>query len=182
MQVLITGGAGYIGTHVALELLAANWEPVLLDNYSNASRAAVPALARLAGRAPCCIEGDIRDRDFLDGLLGRYDFNAVVHLAGSRRRWVLRNRRPANNNLVGTECLLECLVRAGVTSVGFSSIATVYASSRCRWPKVPPRTRPALIASTSWRRRMLCDVSMPTRVGGFRFCGTSMREAPIQAA
>ena len=84
MNILVTGGAGYIGTHVALELLAAGWEPVLLDNFSNASPTAMPALARLAGRTLRCVEGDIRDPKCLDGVLERHDISAVVASRGAQ--------------------------------------------------------------------------------------------------
>ena len=131
MKVLVTGGAGYIGLHVALELLAAGFDPVLLDNFSNASSDAVSALAHLAGRTVPCVEGDIRDRDCLDALLARGDCRAVVHLAALKAvgESVAEPLRYYANNVVGTACLLERMAHHGVTSLVFSSTAVVYAPS-----------------------------------------------------
>ncbi|MXY52936.1 MAG: UDP-glucose 4-epimerase GalE [Gammaproteobacteria bacterium] len=131
MNILVTGGAGYIGTHVALELLAAGWEPVLLDDFSNASPAAMLALDRLAGRTLRSVEGDIRDPKCLDGLLEQHNFSAVVHLAALKAvgESVAEPLRYYSNNLGGTACLLERMAHHGVTSLVFSSTAIVYAPS-----------------------------------------------------
>ncbi len=131
MEVLVTGGAGFIGTHVALELLAAGWEPVLFDNFANASPSAIPALVQLAGRTPRCVEGDLRDSHFLDRLMECHDFSAVVHLAALKAvgESVTEPLRYYSNNLVGTACLLDRMAHHGVTSLVFSSTATVYAPS-----------------------------------------------------
>lgn len=132
MKILVTGGAGYIGSHVALELLAAGFEPVLLDNFSNSSPAALPALAELAGRRLQCIEGDVRDPERLDALFGRHEIRAVVHLAGlkSVTESTKAPLRYYDNNLGGTACLLERMSRHGVRALVFSSTAAVYSSSK----------------------------------------------------
>lgn len=131
MKVLVTGGAGYIGTHTALQLMEAGWEPVLLDNFSNASSGAIGALARLAGRDLHWVEGDVRDRSCLDRLFGQHDFRAVVHLAALKAvgESVAEPLSYYSTNLVGTACLLERMAHHDVRSLVFSSTATVYAPS-----------------------------------------------------
>ena len=131
MRILLTGGAGYVGCHTALELLAAGCELVLLDNFSNASPAALSGLADLAGQAPPCVRIDVRDRRRLDALFERHDFDAVVHLAALKAvgESMAEPLLYHANNLVGTVHLLECMVRHGVRSLVFSSTATVYAPS-----------------------------------------------------
>ena len=76
MKVLLTGGAGYIGSHTALELLAAGYEPVLLDNFFNSSAG---ALAALAGRELPFVAGDVRDGRALDGVFDRHHFPEPSH-------------------------------------------------------------------------------------------------------
>lgn len=131
MKILVTGGTGYIGSHVAMELLAAGGEPVLLDNFSNSSPAALTALAELAGRKQIFVKGDIRDPRCLDDLFGRNDFLGVVHLAGLKS--VNESLRAPlgyyENNVAGTACLLQAMARHGVKSIVYSSSAAVYASS-----------------------------------------------------
>lgn len=143
MNILVTGGAGYIGTHVALELLAAGWEPVLLDNFSNASPNAIPALDRLAERNLHCVEGDIRDPKCLDGVLERHGVSAVVHLAALKAvgESVAEPLRYYSNNLVGTAYLLERMAHHGVRALVFSSTAAVYAPSGTPLTEKSP-TRP----------------------------------------
>ena len=137
VRVLITGGAGYIGTHTALELVAAGHDPVLLDNFSNASRDVLPALAGLAGRALPCIEGDIRDGNRLDRVFGGGDFDAVVHLAALKAvgESVKEPLRYHDTNLGGTGRLLDAMDRHAVRSVVFSSTATVYGPASSPLPE-----------------------------------------------
>lgn len=130
MKILVTGGAGYIGSHVAAELLAAGYEPVLLDNFSNSSPAVLTALAELAGRKPIFVEGDIRDPSRLDDLFRQNDFLGVIHLAGlkSVKESMRVPLRYFENNLAGSACLFQAMARHGVKSAVFSSSAAVYAA------------------------------------------------------
>lgn len=127
MKVLVTGGAGYIGSHVALELVEAGHEPVLLDNFANASPQVVSALRVLAGREIPCRRGDVRNARCLDEALGE-GFDAVIHLAalkavGESAKAPLRYYA---NNVAGSACLLERMEAHGVTTLVFSSSAAVY--------------------------------------------------------
>ena len=128
MKVLITGGAGYIGSHTALEMLAAGHEAVLLDNFSNASRRALSALAALTCRGVPFVEGDIRDVDLLDGLFEDGDFAAVVHLASLKAAGDSAAEPLCYyaNNVGGTISLLQRMARHGVKRLVFSSSASIY--------------------------------------------------------
>ena len=81
-KILVTGGAGYIGAHTTLALLQAGHEVVVLDNLSNSSAESLRRVARIAGRAPVFVQGDVRDRTLLDRLLGDHAVGAVLHFAG----------------------------------------------------------------------------------------------------
>ena len=128
MKVLVTGGAGYLGSHTVLELLTAGHEPVVLDDFSNASPRAMSALAALANREIASTEGDIRDAGCLDEVLGGGGFDAVMHFAGLKAvgESVEEPLRYYGTNVAGTACLLERMEAHGVRTLVFSSSATVY--------------------------------------------------------
>ena len=128
MKVLVTGGAGYLGSHTVLELLAAGHEPVVLDDFSNASPRAMAALGMLANREIAWTEGDIRDAGCLDDVLGGGGFDAVMHFAGLKAvgESVEEPLRYYETNVAGTACLLERMEAHGVKTLVFSSSATVY--------------------------------------------------------
>ncbi|MDE0365424.1 MAG: UDP-glucose 4-epimerase GalE [Gammaproteobacteria bacterium] len=131
VTVVVTGGAGYIGSHVALELIAAGHEPVLFDNFSNSSPAVLSTLERLAGRPLPCVEGDIRERGDLDRVFGNGAVSAVLHLAASKAvgESVDDPLHYYANNLAGSVCLAERMAHHGVRTLVFSSTAAVYAGS-----------------------------------------------------
>ena len=79
--VLLTGGAGYIGSHIAVVLAEAGYRPVILDDFSNSSRAVIGRLAELTGTAPALEEGDAGDAAFVRSVLERHDIAATIHLA-----------------------------------------------------------------------------------------------------
>ncbi|MDK2797892.1 MAG: UDP-glucose 4-epimerase [Tepidiphilus sp.] len=128
MKVLVTGAAGYIGSHTCVELLMAGHEVVALDNFSNSHPEALARVAALAGRAPTVIEADVRDRDTLVRVLERHGCTAVIHFAGLKAvgESVAQPLAYYDNNVLGTLRLLEAMQACGVKTLVFSSSATVY--------------------------------------------------------
>ncbi len=122
-NVLVTGGAGYIGSHVVLELLKANLNPIILDNLSNS---AVPNFG-----CPFIV-GDLENTELLDKIFEQYNIAAVVHLAGSIivEESVLLPEKYFHNNVVNGINLMNCMLRHGVRKLIFSSSAAVYGSPR----------------------------------------------------
>ena len=128
MNVLITGGTGYIGSHTCVSLAAAGHGLVILDNLSNSKAAVVDRLATLCGQRPAFVEGDVRDVAVLDRLFHEHAIDAVIHFAGLKAvgESVEQPLRYYNNNVHGTLQLLAAMERAGVRDIVFSSSATVY--------------------------------------------------------
>ena len=126
--VLVTGGAGYIGSHTCVELLDVGYVPVVFDNFSNSSPEVLTRIESLTGRPLRFYQGDIRDPAALDHALMDSGASAVVHFAGLKAvgESVEQPLRYYDNNVVGTLRLLEAMGRAGVKSLVFSSSATVY--------------------------------------------------------
>ena len=125
---LVTGGAGFIGSHTTLALLQAEFEVVVLDNLCNSSFESLRRVAQLAGRTPLFVHGDIRDRALLDRLFTAHSVQAVLHFAGLKAvaESVNKPLRYFENNVAGTLSLCAAMADAGVFSFVFSSSATVY--------------------------------------------------------
>lgn len=128
MKVLATGGAGYIGSHTAVELLTAGHEVVLVDNLSNSKREAVERIAELGGRAPHFYECDLRDRDALHAVFDEHEVDAVVHFAGLKAvgESVEQPLAYYENNVEGTLNLCAAMNAHDVRRIVFSSSCTVY--------------------------------------------------------
>ena len=128
MSVLVTGGAGYIGSHTLIELLAVNEEVVVLDNLSNSSKTAIERVESISEKTVTFYEGDIRDCHLLDSIFSQHDINSVIHFAGLKAvgESVAKPLKYYDNNVSGTVTLCEAMVRANVKSLVFSSSATVY--------------------------------------------------------
>ena len=128
MAILVTGGAGYIGSHACLVLLQAGEQVVVLDNLSNSQRESLERVQRLAGRPLLFIEGDINDRPLLDTLFRQQKISAVMHFAGLKAvaESVAEPERYYRNNVLGSQSLLGAMEQAGVGDIIFSSSATVY--------------------------------------------------------
>ncbi|MBV2363800.1 UDP-glucose 4-epimerase GalE [Streptomonospora nanhaiensis] len=128
MNVLLTGGAGYIGSHIAVELVSAGHDVVLLDAFTNSRPEAVTRVERITGRAVPVVAGDCADRERLDAVFSEHAFDAVVHCAGlkavgeSTEKPLLYYR----NNLDSLLALCEAMEAHGVRRMVFSSSATVY--------------------------------------------------------
>lgn len=128
MTILLTGGAGYIGSHVAAALVSLGNEVVCFDNLSNSDAAVMDRLEAITGTAIPLVEGDIRDRDALRNALSEYDARAVIHFAGLKAvgESVAEPMKYYDNNVRGTLTLLEAMRDCDVRTLVFSSSATVY--------------------------------------------------------
>lgn len=126
--VLVTGGAGYIGSHTVLLLLEAGRRVLVLDNLSNSSRESLNRVAAITGKQPDFVEGDIRDTALLDRLFQEHAIGSVIHFAGLKAvgESVAQPLRYYDCNVTGSLRLLEAMDRAGVRNLVFSSSATVY--------------------------------------------------------
>lgn len=127
MRVLVTGGAGFIGSHTVVELMAAGHEAVVVDNLSNSQASVIRRIGELTGSAPEFHETDVRNQDLLAELASS-GFDACIHFAALKAvgESVEQPLLYYDNNVAGTIALLEVLVDAGVENFVFSSSATVY--------------------------------------------------------
>ncbi|MEE4109355.1 MAG: UDP-glucose 4-epimerase GalE [Halieaceae bacterium] len=127
-RVLLTGGAGYIGSHSCVAFAEAGWEVALLDNLSNSSPVAVDRLETILGSRPTLYRVDIRDEDRVREVLAAFDPDAVVHFAGLKAvgESVSEPLKYYDNNVAGTVSLLRAMRHAGPRRLVFSSSATVY--------------------------------------------------------
>jgi UDP-glucose 4-epimerase len=127
-KILVTGGAGYIGSHTVLELLVAGFEVVVLDNLSNASPESLERVAQLTSRRATLVQGDLRDEALIERMLAEHRFDATIHFAGLKAvgESVEKPLAYYDNNVAGTLVLLRRLDAAGVRRIVFSSSATVY--------------------------------------------------------
>lgn len=128
MKILVTGGAGYIGSHTTLLLLQAGFDVVVLDNLCNSSAESLSRVARITGRSPTFVQGDIRDKALLQRLFAEHAIQAVLHFAGLKAvgESVSQPLRYYDNNMHGSQVLLQAMAEAGVFNFVFSSSATVY--------------------------------------------------------
>ncbi len=129
-SVLLTGGAGYIGSHTAVALCEAGFTPVILDDFSNSHPAVLERLTALTGRHLAVERGDVKDSAFVSSVLEKHDCQAVVHLAGLKAvgESVAQPLRYYRHNLEGLISLLEAMQASPCRAIVFSSSATVYGS------------------------------------------------------
>jgi UDP-glucose 4-epimerase len=127
-MILVTGGAGYIGSHTVVEMLAANLEPLILDNFSNSSPRVVDAVERITGKRPQVVEGDVRDSAGLRRIFDAHPIDGVIHFAGLKAvgESVEQPLRYYENNVAGSLVLFQAMAEAEVFRLVFSSSATVY--------------------------------------------------------
>lgn len=127
-KILVTGGAGYIGSHTTLSLLQAGFDVAVLDNFCNSSPSSLARVANITGHSISFVEGDIRDVVLLEKLFNEYSIGAVFHFAGLKAvgESISLPLSYYDNNFHGSRVLLQAMANAGVFKIVFSSSATVY--------------------------------------------------------
>lgn len=128
MSILVTGGAGYIGSHTCLELLKAGYEVVVADNLCNSSEEAVRRVEKIAGKPVKFYQADILDREALNKIFDMEKIDSVIHFAGLKAvgESVAKPLEYYHNNITGTLILCDVMRNHGVKNIVFSSSATVY--------------------------------------------------------
>lgn len=131
-NILVTGGAGFIGTHTSLALLDRGDDVTVLDNLCNSSAVSLDRVGALAGRQPRFIQGDLRDAPMLERVFQGRRFDSVIHFAGLKAvgESVSRPADYYDNNVAGSVNLVKAMCAAGVKTLVFSSSATVYGDPR----------------------------------------------------
>ena len=126
--ILVTGGAGYIGSHTCVELINGEHSVVIFDNFSNSHPEVIGRIKQITGEIPIVVRGDIRDQSALQSTLRNYECTAVIHFAGLKSVGESINNPLAyyDNNVIGTHRLLLAMQATGVKTLVFSSSATVY--------------------------------------------------------
>jgi len=132
MSILVTGGAGYIGSHTCIELLEAGYQVVVVDNLCNSSKKSLERVQEITGKELTFYQDDLLDSEALDAIFQRESIDAVIHFAGLKAvgESVQKPLEYYHNNLTGTFILLEKMKKYQVKNFVFSSSATVYGSPK----------------------------------------------------
>lgn len=146
MAILVTGGAGYIGSHTVLALLESGFDVIVVDNLSNSSIKALKRVEKIANKNICFYEGDILDKPFLSNVFRNHDIKCIIHFAGLKAvgESIIKPIEYYKNNVAGTLVLLEVMKENSVKKIIFSSSATVYGS-----PKNIPITEKDAVGGTT---------------------------------
>ena len=128
MKVLLAGGAGYIGSHTAVELLNSNHQVVIVDNYNNSSPEAVKRIKEITGKNVISYEADVKDKDAMKRIFSENNIDVVIHFAGLKAvgESVKKPLMYYRNNIDTTLTLLEVMAEYDCHRIVFSSSATVY--------------------------------------------------------
>ncbi len=128
MTILVTGGAGYIGSHTCIELISAGYDVVVVDNLCNSCKEALDRVEKIVGKAIKFYEADIRDAEAMKNIFEKENIDAVIHFAGLKSvgESVAKPLEYYDNNIAGTLVLCDAMRNAGVKNIIFSSSATVY--------------------------------------------------------
>ncbi len=128
MNILVTGGAGYIGSHTCIELMKSGYDVIIADNYSNSSKDVIPVIEELGGKAVKAYDCDLTSKEQVSNVFSENDIYAVIHFAGLKAVGESVNLplKYYKNNITGTINLLEVMEESNVKRLVFSSSATVY--------------------------------------------------------
>lgn len=153
MKILVTGGAGYIGSHTCIELLNAGYEIIIVDNFINSKPEVLKRIKEITGRDFEFYEADILDKGSLDKIFSKHKIDAVIHFAGLKAvgESVEVPLRYYHNNIIGSLVLFEVMTNHNVKRIVFSSSATVYGSPE----KVPIKEDFPLSATNPYGRTKL---------------------------
>jgi len=127
-MILVTGGAGYIGSHTCISLIEAGFNVIVYDNFSNSSKKSLQRVESIVGRSIPLVEGDIRDKEALQAVFDKYNIDSVIHFAGLKAvgESMQKPLEYYDNNINGTIALCEVMRDNGCKKIVFSSSATVY--------------------------------------------------------
>src|SRR4051812_48048583 len=119
MKILLTGGAGYIGSHTHVALVEAGYTPVILDNFPNRHRAVLSRLETITGKPVLCEEGDVLDTAFVESVLRRHEIGGVIHFAGDKAvgESVAKPLKYYRNNVGGAVSLMQAMENAGCSTI-----------------------------------------------------------------
>ncbi|MGZ5026413.1 MAG: UDP-glucose 4-epimerase GalE [Methylobacter sp.] len=128
MKILVTGGAGFIGSHTCVELLNSGYDVVIVDNLLNSKASVVDRVAAITGKHPILVQADVRDKEALRSIFSTHKIDAVIHFAGLKAvgESVQQPLEYYDNNIVSTLVLCRVMAECGVFKLVFSSSATVY--------------------------------------------------------
>lgn len=146
MTILVTGGAGYIGSHTCVELLNKNFDVIVIDNFSNSSEECIKRIEIITGKTLKLYVGDVRDRALMDKIFTENKIDAVIHFAGLKAVGESCEKpiEYYDNNLYSTIVLVETMKAHGCKNIVFSSSATVYGT-----PEVLPLTENCKVGGTT---------------------------------
>ncbi|MEQ4923301.1 UDP-glucose 4-epimerase GalE [Proteus hauseri] len=146
MEILVTGGMGYIASHTCVQMIEAGMTPIILDNLSNSNEEVLNRIEALTGKRPLFYNGDIRDDKLLASIFAQHTIQSVIHFAGLKAvgESVQKPIEYYDNNVNGTLVLVRCMRDAGVKSIIFSSSATVYGD-----PQTVPITEDSPVGGTT---------------------------------
>ena len=146
MKILVTGGAGYIGSHTTVELLQKGYEVVVIDNYYNSCKKAVERVEEITGKSVALYEGDVRDQALLRKIFTEHQIDWVIHFAGLKAvgESCAKPIFYYDNNIGGTLALVEVMTEFNCKKIVFSSSATVYGD-----PEVLPLTEECKVGGTT---------------------------------
>ena len=145
-KILVTGGAGFIGSHTAVELIQAGYDPVIVDNLANSNEIVIDRIETITGFRPRLVVADLLDRDALENVFAAEQFDAVIHFAGLKAvgESVKKPLEYYHNNVTGTLILCDVMRSHGCKNIVFSSSATVYGD-----PAVIPITEECPLGETT---------------------------------
>ncbi|EPE37880.1 UDP-glucose 4-epimerase [Candidatus Photodesmus katoptron] len=131
MKVLITGGMGYIGSHICIQMIEEGFQPIIIDNLFSSKIEVLSRIKKLTGKQPDFYQGDIRNESFVDAIFRNNDIQSVFHCSGfkSITESIIKPLEYYDNNVNGSLVLLRSMRRAGVKNIIFSSSAVIYGNS-----------------------------------------------------